>query len=332
MFKKKKTYVILTLIIVIIGGFFYFRGRKPKIQYETSIAQKGNLVRTVSVTGNLESQVQAQLAFKINGRLENINFDIGDKVTKGTMVANISQDTLSDNLRQAQAALKVQKEKYALMKRRNNLYKHEERQAQKAEVEKAEAIVAAAQKQLSKTVLYAPIDGTVIKRNIDPGENVTANVPLLTIAVTENPVIEANVPESDIVNVAINQKASVTFDALSLNEKFEAQVSEIDPASTVIQDVVYYRIKLKLTKPNNQLKVGMSTDIDINTAQKNNVVMIPERAIQTENNQKYVKVLKPDNTIKKINIQTGLSGDGGMVEVTNGLSSGEQVVTLIKAT
>jgi len=332
MFKKKKTYVILILIIVIIGGFFYFRGRKPKIQYETSIAQKGNLTRTVSITGNLDPQVQAQLSFKISGRLENINFDVGDKVTKGTIVASISQDTLSDDLRQAQASLKVQKEKYSLMKRRSNSYKHEEKQAQKAEVEKAEAAVAAAQKQLSETVLYAPIDGTVIKRNIDPGENVTANISILTIAVIENPIIEANVPESDIVNVAIDQKAEVTFDALSPNEKFEAQVSEIDPASSVIQDVVYYRIKLKLTKPDNQLKVGMSTDIDINTAQKNNVIMIPERAVQTENNQKYVKVLKSDNAVKKINIQTGLSGDGGMVEVTSGLSGGEQVVTLVKTT
>ena len=332
MFKKKKTYVILVLVVIIIGGIFYFRGRKPKIQYETSIAEKGNLMRTVSVTGNLEPETQAKVSFKLSGRLEKINFDVGDKIEKGDLIASIDKGTLYEKLKQAQAEVKAQKETLSFMRRQKNadVYNSNQRSAQEAIVKKSQAAVSAVQEQLKETLLYAPISGLVIKRSIDPGESVTVNKPILTIAGKGELVIEANVAESDIANVAIGQKAMVTFDAFSSDKKFKAQVSKIDPASTVIQDVVYYRVKLKLTQPNDQLKIGMSADIDINTAQKKDIIMIPQRAIQTEGNQKYVKILKVDNTTEKKNIQIGMAGDDGMVEVTSGLSGGEKIVTLTK--
>jgi multidrug efflux pump subunit AcrA (membrane-fusion protein) len=127
----------------------------------------------------------------------------------------------------------------------------------------------------------------------------------------------------------IGQKANITFDAFSPDEIFSATVSEIDPASTVIQDVVYYRIKLMLDNLDPRLKAGMSANIDIRPAEKDNVLTIPVRAIKDEDSGKFVDVLQADNTTKHVKVTTGLAGDEGMVEVTSGLNGGEKVVTFV---
>jgi HlyD family secretion protein len=142
-------------------------------------------------------------------------------------------------------------------------------------------------------------------------------------------IIESKVPESDIVKVKLGQHAKVTFDALSADDVFDSEIIEIDPASTTIQDVVYYNIKLKLNTVDVRIKPGMSSNIDIATAEKNDVLSIPQRAIKTQGSKKYVDVLLPDNTTKQVNIETGLQGDEGMVEITKGLNGNEKVVTFV---
>jgi macrolide-specific efflux system membrane fusion protein len=74
----------------------------------------------------------------------------------------------------------------------------------------------------------------------------------------------------------------------------------------------------------------MSCDIDVKTAEKNNVLMIPIRATKTEGSQKFVDILKADNILERKKVEIGLEGDGGMVEVKSGLQVGEKVVTFIK--
>jgi multidrug efflux pump subunit AcrA (membrane-fusion protein) len=141
--------------------------------------------------------------------------------------------------------------------------------------------------------------------------------------------IESKIPESDIVKVKLGQKAKITFDSLTADDIFEGEIIEIDPASTTIQDVVYYVIKLKLNNVDSRIKPGMSANVDVSTAQKDNVIIAPLRAVKTEGKKKFVDVLLVDNTIKKVYVETGLEGDDGMVEIKSGLSGGEKVVTFV---
>lgn len=123
---------------------------------------------------------------------------------------------------------------------------------------------------------------------------------------------------------------NVTLDALTPNDIFKATVFEIDPAATNIQGVVYYRIKTKFDALDPRFKAGMSANVDIATAEKDNVIVIPQRAVKTEDgtSKKYVDVLQADGlTTKKVYVQTGLQGNEGMIEITSGLSGGEKVVT-----
>lgn len=332
MFKGKSRIILIIIILALIaGGYFYLQSKKPKVEYVTADARRGSLFQTVSVTGEITPEKQIELAFKTTGKIEAVNVAVGDRVAKGQTLGFLERGILLAQLKGAQAEVKAQKETLSDMKDKRKTYSKDQRDAQRALVEKAEASASAIAEQLKDAVMVSPIDGVVIKKNVDSGETVFAESTVLTVASENNLEIEANVPESDIVKIKKGQRAEVTFDSLSPEEKFEAEVIEIEPASTVIQDVVYYEIKLRLSQSDPRLKAGMSCDIDIRTAEKGNVLMIPLRAVRTEDGEKLVEVLKPDNTTEKVRIETGLVGDEGMVEVTSGITEGEKVVTFTKS-
>jgi RND family efflux transporter MFP subunit len=337
MFKKKKTYIIFVLIILIAGGTWYSKSKKPKVEYTVSAATKGTLSQTVSVTGKTASPHEVELSFKTSGIIQELYVDIGDEVKKGQKIAVIDKGALNAQLKQAREEVTAQKQTLANMKRKSNAYKVEQENAQRAEIRRAEAAVSEVLSHFSDTILYSPMDGVVIHRNGEIGETITANsaasnTPVVTVAQEGELEVKADVPESDIVKIALGQKADISMDAFPSADVFQGEVIDIEPASTVIQEVVYYKVKLRITNYDPRIKNGMSADLDIKTASKDNVVSIPERAIKNDNGQKYVEILKDEknNTIEKVNVKTGMKGDDGMIEITSGLKSGEKVITFTK--
>ena len=142
-------------------------------------------------------------------------------------------------------------------------------------------------------------------------------------------IMEAKVPESDIAKMKIGQKATLTFDAFEADEQFSATVVSIDPSATVVQDVVDYIVKFSMDKDDSRFKDGMSADLDILVAEKNDVLMIPERSIKETNGKKQVQILENGKPADR-EVKTGMKGDGGMVEVISGLQENELVITSTK--
>jgi len=309
----------------------YFKSKGPAVEYITEEVKKGNIERTVSVTGVMVSENQVDLAFELSGRVEAVDVSVGDIISQGQFIAGLDDGILNSQLQEVQLALNIQIEAEKLARRNWNSLKPEERQTQKDTSEKSRAAVRTATNQLARAKLYSPVDGIVTAVNIKEGEVATVGVAVISVASEGNLEIESNIPESDIAEVKLGQKAEVVFDALSNEDVFEAEVVEIDPASTVIQGVVYYRTKMKLIRGDERIKIGMSLDADILTAKKENVLMIPERAIKTENGVKTVEILLAEkNETEKVEIEVGLSGDGGMIEVFSGLKEKDRVVTFVK--
>ncbi len=201
-----------------------------------------------------------------------------------------------------------------------------------ASVQSAQASYDIAINNLAKASLVSPINGTVTKINNKEGEVLGSGVikESFTKVISGDFIIESNIPESDIVKVKQSMKALVSFDALSGDEKFQAEVVEVSPAETVVQDVVYYRVKLKLDNVDSRLKPGMTANIDIQTAKKDDVLIVPMRAVKTEADHKYVEILGNNNQTQKIEVTTGIEGDDGMVEIKSGVKEGDKVVTFIK--
>ncbi|MBN1326095.1 efflux RND transporter periplasmic adaptor subunit [Candidatus Falkowbacteria bacterium] len=209
----------------------------------------------------------------------------------------------------------------------------------RAQVDQAQAALESAQYKLSYYQIIAPSDGTITFINYKIGEQVspTANIsatsmvkPVIAMLGTGGFQAKVDVPESDIIKVKINDPVEITLDAYGSDSVFTGKVKGIDIAETLISDVVYYQVTVILDSTDKEIKSGMTANVDILTAKKDNVLMVPSRAVKTlDNGTKYVEVLK-NSTPKRVNVITGFKGDAGKIEIITGLKEGENVVVFTK--
>ncbi len=204
--------------------------------------------------------------------------------------------------------------------------------AARAQVLTGQGQVQAAEAALEHTLVRAPADGTVTQVNIKVGEQATAGTPVVVLQDVANLHLEANVSEADIASVSPNQSVDVTFDALGVARHFTAQVETVNPASTVISGVVNYKVKALLTNVSSEIKPGMTANMTIQVAHKDNVLAVPQQAVVTEDHSQYVRVVDDlkKKTYHQVKVETGITADGGLVEITGGLSEGQTVVTYLK--
>lgn len=200
-----------------------------------------------------------------------------------------------------------------------------------AQILSAQGQVQAAESSLENTVIRSPSAGTITAVDIKPGELATAQKAIIKLQDVENLHVEANISEANIANLVTGQQVSMTLDAFGENEKFIGTVQTIDPASTVISGVVNYKVVVGLSKLDS-IKPGMTANMVILVKEKPQVLVVPSRAILTKENKKIVRVITDAKlkTFKEVEVMTGLEGDDGLVEIVSGLTSGQEIVALIK--
>jgi len=195
-------------------------------------------------------------------------------------------------------------------------------------VQSAEASYEVAQAKAEKANIEAPVNGLVTKVNFSAGEGGGAGgFHAFGRLLSHDLLLEAKVPESDIAKVKLGQLATISFDAFDSNDVLQAEVIEIKPDATVIQDVVYYLVKLRLASVDVRLKPGMSGDADIHIDERKNVLEIPSRLLREENGKQFAKTLSSSGNVEEREVITGLRGDDGQVEIRSGLSEGDKVVS-----
>jgi multidrug efflux pump subunit AcrA (membrane-fusion protein) len=200
----------------------------------------------------------------------------------------------------------------------------------RSQVDQARAALDLAQNQLNDYTLKAPTDGVISFVNYGAGEQIDMTKPVISMIGKSKFYIEVDVPESDIAKIQIDNPTAITLDAYSDELKFSGKVILIYPAETVIQDVVYYKIKIELADSNQyEIKTGMTANCDILTAFKKDALVIPFRAVQDKNGIKFVQIMV-DNKIQDKNVTLGLRGDEGEVEILSGLVEDDNVVVFEK--
>lgn len=197
---------------------------------------------------------------------------------------------------------------------------------QEASVEKAAADVAANLSALAKTIITSPVNGTVYKMDADAGEIVQASAVIAGVISNTKFKIEADVPEADIAKLHVGNSAKVTLDAYGNEIFFEAKIISIDPAEKIIDGVATYNTTFQFAEENQMIKSGMTANVDVSTAKRENAVTLPARATFTKNNKKYVTVVLDENKTEEREIQTGIQGVDGSIEIISGLSAGEKIL------
>ncbi len=202
--------------------------------------------------------------------------------------------------------------------------------AQRAQVRQAQGNLENVQAKIAKRTLVAPISGVVTKQDAKVGEIISPNVVLVSVITETNYEIEANVPEVDIAKVNVGNEAMMVLDAYGPEEFFPARVVEIEPADTIVDGVPSYKVTFEFTEDDEKLRPGLTADITVETARKENVLKIPVRTVKREDGETFVRLLKDMEgktpLIERRLIQTGLLGGDGMIEVLSGLDEGERII------
>ncbi len=209
-------------------------------------------------------------------------------------------------------------------------YTSEQIQAQEARVKSSEANVLAYQAQLNKTIIRAPFDGIITKQDAKVGEIITANVAIISMISDKNFEIEVNVPEADMTKIKIGNPANITLDAYGKDVEFLAQVVSIDPAETIFEGIATYKTKLNFISEDEKIKSGMTANIDILTAEKKDVIVVPQRAVSQVDGDKIIKVVGLDKEIVERKVELGLKGSEGDIEIISGINIGDEIVVFMK--
>jgi len=170
----------------------------------------------------------------------------------------------------------------------------------------------------------------VTKLEVEVGESVSPSLVVLSLMSASEFEIESRVAEVDIAKIKVGNSADVTLDAYGSDVVFKAKVVKVDPAETIIEGLSTYKVTLQFIDKDDRLRSGMTADVDILTAEKQEVILIPQRAVFSENGDKLVRILKKGNKIETIHVTTGLKNSNGEIEIIEGLSEGDKVVTSIK--
>lgn len=195
-----------------------------------------------------------------------------------------------------------------------------------ADVRSAEANVKNAQALAFKTYIVSPIAGTITKQEAKTGQIASANTTLVAV-MSDSFKVEAFIPEVDVTKIAIGNPAEITLDAYGNDTIFEASIIKIDPAETVIDSVSTYKTTLEFKKNDPRVRSGMTANITIKTAERENTLSIPQRAVFEKNGKKFVRVTKTAGNPEERAVTVGIRGSRGEIEILTGLTEKDTVIT-----
>jgi HlyD family secretion protein len=371
----KRFFPLLVIIIGLIVFAFVLRQCRQSgaANYQTATVTHGPLTQAVTATGTLNPVVNVQVGSQVSGNIAKLFADFNSQVKAGDVVAQIDpalfQATVTQtegDLASAQAALELTKlnatRTQQLFTQKNS--SQQDLDQAMANLHQAEANVKIKQGALDKAkadldhcTITSPIDGVVISRSVDVGQTVAASLQAPIIFMIANDLtkmqIDSNVAEADVGVAAIDQNVDFTVDAFPTHT-FHGKVTQVRNAPITVQNVVTYDTVIGVSNPDLKLKPGMTANVSILIAHRDNVLQIknaalryrPADATPTEarstsasspsgarssggrerrSGERTVYVLSGGRP-KPTQIKTGIS-DGISTEVLEGLKEGDHVVT-----
>ncbi|HEY7001020.1 MAG TPA: efflux RND transporter periplasmic adaptor subunit [Candidatus Udaeobacter sp.] len=373
--KRFVPWVSVIVGLLIIAAVVRQCGSGGPASYQTATITRGPITQAVTATGTLNPVVNVQVGSQVSGNIAKLFVDFNSQVKAGQVVAQIDpalfQATVTQaegDLASAQAGLEFAKANAARIQElfgRKTSSQADLDQAI-ANLHTAEANVKIKQGALDKAradlehcTITSPIDGVVISRSVDVGQTVAASLQAPVIFAIANDLtkmqIDANVAEADVGVVKIDQNVDFTVDAFPM-ETFHGKVVQVRNAPITVQNVVTYDTVIGVSNPELKLKPGMTANVSIIIAHKDNALQIKNAALRyhppdatpvetrkaissrggrpaagrgspQQGTQRTVYVLPTGaSRPQPRQIKTGIS-DGIMTEVVEGLKEGDRVVT-----
>ncbi|HVM73489.1 MAG TPA: efflux RND transporter periplasmic adaptor subunit [Candidatus Paceibacterota bacterium] len=198
--------------------------------------------------------------------------------------------------------------------------------AQNAAVSAAQANVDLAQAQLNKTVITAPISGTITVNNANLGETASVGAPMISIISDSKFQMDVYVSDADVAKIKVGDVAAVTLDAYQSDAPFSAHVIEVDPAATMTNGVSSYKVTLQFDANDPRIQSGMTGSAAITTQTDDDALSVPSSAIITQGTSTFVFV-QASGGDREVPVSTGITSAAGMTEILSGINPTDQVRT-----
>ncbi len=288
----KKWFGVAGLLMVLgaVGWFSYQKIHVPMATDREVQVRKGNLAVSILSTGTVQPENRLEIKPPVAGRVEKVLVREGDKVRKGQILAWMSST-----------------ERAALLDAASS--KGPEELAQWEEMYRA-------------TPVMAPIDGSLIARNIEAGQTFATADAILVMS--DRLTVKAQVDETDIARIQLKQKATIILDAYP-GQEVPAAVDQIAFEAKTVNNVTTYLVDVLPLKTPNFMRSGMTANVTFHLASKSDALFIPAEAVKVVKGDSLVTVRgeREGSRVERV-IQTGLT-DGKRVEVLEGLAENDVV-------
>ena len=351
------------LLVVAIAAWLLSGGKKEQaVTFDTAKVAPANIKNSVTATGSVEPVTSVTVGTQVSGIISKLYVDYNSVVKKGQIIAELDKTNLISELNTAKASLSSAESELSYQQsnfqRYQTLYKKGlvsaddydtaklSYQKAKESVSSAKEMVAKAQTNLSYAIITSPIDGIVISKSVEEGQTVAASYAtpeLFTIAKDlKDMQVVADVDEADIGDVKEGERVTFTVDAYP-NDTFEGVVKQVRQEATTTNNVVTYEVVISAPNSELKLKPGLTANVTIYTAERQNVVSVPSKALRftpTKDLMKGIKIVdcngknkvwtREGNTFRAHSVQIGMT-DGINTEILSGIKSGQEVVVDCKA-
>lgn len=286
MWRHKWWSTIILLILIGIGIWIYFGTRSAKKDYITMDISRGDLVQTVTASGEIQPVNTINVGSQVSGTIENIFVDYNSVVKKGDILLTIEPSVLQSTVDESKALLDSAKAelKYTKSEFERNKSLYNDGFISRAEMEKSQTLYEQAEQAVNKAqysyeravtnlgyaTITSPVDGTVISRKVDKGQTVAASFQtpdLFEIAEDLSKMqIETAVSEADIGVVKEGLPVTFTVDAYP-NQIFKGHVQQIRLSPTNVSNVVVYTVVIDVDNSDLKLMPGMTAFVTVVVAE-----------------------------------------------------------------
>ncbi len=325
--------------LALLSALLVSCGKKQEVQSSTEpVAVKVMTIGTESpiaasgygYSGTVEEENGASLSFTTGGTILQLKVKVGDRVRKGQLIATVDPTQVKNSYDMAHATRMQAEDAYGRMKQLHDKgslteIKWVEAQSQLQQAISAESI---AKKSLADCALHAPFDGVVSEKYAEVGQNATPGVPVVKVVTTKVLNVKISVPESEMANVRIRQRARIVVQAVG-GKQYEGYVVEkgivADPVSRS------YSVKIRVEGTDNALLSGMVSNVALDKADAPKAgtskadVIIPAQLVQlADDNSNFVWVDEGGKAVRRTIVCGEYQSNG--VTVASGLKTGDRLI------
>lgn len=330
--KKLIIFSILVLLVAGVGGVLSFKKKEEVIEVTTEEAERRTVTSVVSATGRIFPEVEVKISSEVAGEIIEMPVVEGQLVKKGDLLVKVDPDRYETQVSQRRVSINSAKArsleaKAQRLQSEQDLRRVEElflkgfasekekedamtlveirktqEQAALLEIERSESLLDESLELLSKTVTFAPMNGTISKLDSELGERVVgtgqfAGTEIMRVADLTNIEVRIEVSETDIVHVKINDKATVEVDAIA-DKKFEGHVTEISSSAANVRQnndqLTTFEVRIKLEEPGTKLRPGMTATADIETETVEDAISVPMQSVTVRKKDEIKKAFDPN--------------------------------------